>query len=461
MVALLLVAHAVVLVVPPAPRGDAPDWASFGVAEVMTDLVSQSPAATWISLKQLDAVLRRRDLRISQVSDPEVALPLARTVGATDAVVGDLRRVGDRYYLTVKRIAVATHKAVRSFRAQGTEAELPAMSAAAARALLEAAGPPMVRDGRAFEAMSRCGLGLVRHPLRPDAGAVPPLEDHAAVEGQCGRALLIDPKLGYARAAMAVLLALKGRSSHALEEASLARTNRFVALAWLAESFAARKAKDGAGARRALEDAVRARPGFLHALGYLAEDRMEQQDYKGALAVWDRYLVRAPEHPFALGQKGHTLAHLGRIHEALAITRHALEIDPGNAELLIELASRQIDAGEQREAEKTLRRALEIYPPRPLAKLRLGYLYLMQKRAGDAGQILSEAATEAWREDEAPTRGLIFADLARVAGLLGKVDEAVAYLDASRAEGAPAKLPCDAPELKGFKGKPQFDAVCK
>jgi tetratricopeptide (TPR) repeat protein len=461
MVALLLVAQAVVLVVPPAPRGDAPDWASFGVAEVMTDLVSQSPAATWISLKQLDAVLRRRDLRISEVSDPEVALPLARTVGATDAVVGDLRRVGNRYYLTVKRIAVATHKAVRSFRAQGTEAELPAMSAAAARALLEAAAPPMVRDGRAFEAMSRCGLGLVRHPLRPDAGTVPPLEDHAAVEGQCGRALLIDPKLGYARAAMAVLLALKGRTSRALEEALLARTNRFVALAWLAESFAARKAKDGAGARRALEDAVRARPGFLHALGYLAEDRMEQQDYTGALAVWDRYLARAPEHPFALGQKGHTLARLGRISEALAITRHALEIDPGNAELLIELASRQIDADEQREAEKTLRRALQIYPPRPLAKLRLGYLYLIQKRASDAALILNAAATEAWREDEAPTRGLIFADLARVAGLLGKVDEAVAYLDASRAEGAPAKLPCDAPELQGFKGKPQFDAVCK
>src|SRR5439155_10173802 len=104
-----------------------------------------------------------------------------------------------------------------------------------------------------------------------------------------------------------------------------------------------------------------------------------------------------------------------------------------------------------------LRQALEIYPPRPLAKLRLGYLYLRQKRGRDARDTLTEAATEAWREDEARTRGLAFADLARVAGLEGNLEEALEFLAAARAEGAPRKLPCNEPELKAFRGKPEFD----
>ena len=72
-------------------------------------------------------------------------------------------------------------------------------------------------------------------------------------------------------------------------------------------------------------------------------------------------------------------------------------------------------------------------------------------------KVLLEAA---WREDEARTRGIAFTDLARVAGLEGKLDEVVEYLSAARVEGSGVKLPCDEPELKPFQGKAEFDTVC-
>src|SRR3954462_546427 len=183
--ALILLAAAlkpVVLVIPPAPRGDAPEWAAFGLAETITDIYAQGPDATWVAIKQLDSVLRRRDLRLNEAADPWIALPLARTLGATDVVVGDLRHVGDKYYFTAQRVTVVTKKTVRSFRAEGLESDLPQMAANAAKQLLDVTGAPMEANGPAFAAASRCGLGLVRHPLRPQAGATAALEDASHVE---------------------------------------------------------------------------------------------------------------------------------------------------------------------------------------------------------------------------------------------------------------------------------------
>jgi tetratricopeptide (TPR) repeat protein len=451
MISALVAAGTVVLVVPPAPHGDAPEWASFA---------AQSGQSTWISLKQLDFVLRRRDLRLADVSDPEIALPLARTLGATDVVVGSLRRVSGHYYLTGERINVATRKVGLTYAGEGSEPELPAMAASLAQAVLGMKGMPMETNAHALRSAALCGMELVGYPLHPSLGKPQPLQGANSVENDCRAALQADPQFGYARAFLAVLLALKGQTAEAIKEATEARKDRFVAMAWLAESFAARVAGDEAASRRALEEAVKQRPGFLLALGYLGEDRMAEMDFKTALAIWDKYLARAPDHPFALGQKGHALARLNRMTESLATTQRALAIDPGDAELLIELASRQIDAGRDKDAEGTLLQALQVYPQRPLAKLRLGFLYLRQKRVRDARDVLHEAITEAWREDEARTRSVAFTDLARVAALEGKFDEVVEYLSAAKAEGFAIQRPCDEPELKPFHGKPEFDSLC-
>src|SRR5205807_1518651 len=83
------------------------------------------------------------------------------------------------------------------------------------------------------------------------------------------------------------------------------------------EAFAARRAGDAVGARTVLDDAVAQRPGFLHALGYLGEDRLESRDNASAKVEFERFLKRAPGHPWAQAQLAHALARLGKKNEAL------------------------------------------------------------------------------------------------------------------------------------------------
>lgn len=471
MLAMLAVAAKVALLIPfSAPRAEA--WSGFALADLMTDLIAQEPSATWVSLKQVDAVLRRRDLGPDDANGE--AAWLSRALGAGAVVTGELRHVDGRW-IADARLTSEKEKARQG--AEGKRAHAEGTLAQVASALVQelfdgkaktpraprAPPAPMTSSTRALESLARCEEATLRIPLKPQAAAPAKLDRPAEAEADCRAALEADPKLGAAHAALGVVLALKGQTALARAEAkaaSAAQPERFVPQALIALAFAARLEGDEAASRRALEQAVKARPGFLLALGYLAEDRLLENDPKGALAAWERYLARAPGHPWALAQKGHALSRLGRKQEALAVTRQAIDLDPGDPELLIELASRQLDVDDERGAEATLRQALEAQPPRPLARLRLGYLYLRQKRAAEARETLTEAVTDAWREDEAETRGLAFADLARAAALEGKLDDTVEYLQAAKAEGAPRVLPCDAPELAPLRNKPELIAVC-
>src|SRR5438093_1116333 len=64
----LLLASDTILVVPFVPRGDAPPAAGIAVAEAIVDVVVQANRDNFLTLKQLDAVLRRRDLRLDDAA---------------------------------------------------------------------------------------------------------------------------------------------------------------------------------------------------------------------------------------------------------------------------------------------------------------------------------------------------------------------------------------------------------
>src|SRR5438094_10655345 len=77
-----------------------------------------------------------------------------------------------------------------------------------------------------------------------------------------------------------------------------------------------------------------------------------------------------------MGKKGRKLDRVGKMDEAIEISEKALGLDPGNPELLIETASRYIDAGRDGKALPVLEQALKASPTRPTSALRLGYVYL-------------------------------------------------------------------------------------
>jgi len=211
--------------------------------------------------------------------------------------------------------------------------------------------------------------------------------------------------------------------------------------------------------RAILLKAAEDRPGFLHALGYLAEDRMEIGEDQEALALFDRYLQRSPGHTWAMGKKAREMARLGQTDEAIELSEKALTLNPGDPELLIETASRYIDAGRDPRAEPLLQQAMNSKPPRPLAALRLGYLYFRTHKLPQAKDALESCLKMATREDESRTRGIAHADLARVAAKQNRYLDAVAELNSARKEGY-NHLPCDEPELARWSDRPELKRVC-
>src|SRR5467141_2389266 len=440
--AALLVADTI-LVTPFATKGDAPQGSGVAVAEAILDVVVQANADSFLTLKQLDAVLRRRDLSLDDVGLSALAADLGRTLGATDVVTGEVWLEEGRWRIAARRLKVADGRAVTAAKEEGARAALPALARKAALDLFEIESPAGPLTGSA--------AALEQAALAPDR--------LAAAEKACKAALQADPKLGLARAGLAVTLAARGKFARARRQAKRAQSNRFVPLAVLAEAFAARKMRDTAEWRGILERGVIERRGFLHALGYLAEDRMEQGDDEAALAILDRYLMVSPDHPWAMAMKGRQLARTGQPDEAIAISEKALGLNPGDPELLIETASRYIDAGRAPRAEPLLQQAMNSKPPRPLAALRLGYLYFRTHKLPLARQALEQCLELATRDDEARTRGIAHADLARVNARQDRYVEAVAELHKARGEGN-NRLPCDEPELARWKDRDELRQVC-
>src|SRR4051812_35351772 len=94
---LLAQAPSTIFVAPFAVKGDAQPWAGVAVAETINDVVVQADTDNFLTLKQLDAVLRRRDLRPDDAAVPGLALELGKALGATDVVAGEISLQGDAW----------------------------------------------------------------------------------------------------------------------------------------------------------------------------------------------------------------------------------------------------------------------------------------------------------------------------------------------------------------------------
>ncbi len=458
---LTLLSAATILVVPFANKGDAPPGTGIGVAESILDVAVQGKADNFLTLKQLDAVLRRRDLRLADAAVPEQALELARALGATTLITGEVWLTSGKWLIDARKITVADGKLTFNTKPEGARAALASLAQKAGMDLLGGPAPQglITASEPALEAGGRCEGELARQSLGAHSRMTLAGEHLAAAEKACKEALKADPKFGLARAGLAVTLAVRGKLPESRMEAQRAQVDRFVPLGALAEAFAARKLHDVPGWRQTLKNAVAERPGFLHALGYLAEDAMEAGEDKEALAYFDEYLQRSPGHTWAMGKKAREMARLGQTDEAIELAEKALAMNPADPELLIETASRYIDGGRDPRAEPLLRQAMDATPPRPLAALRLGYLYFRGHKLPQAREALEKCIVMATREDESRTRGIAHADLARVDAKQNRYADAVAELQKARAEGN-NHLPCDEPELDRWKDRPELKRVC-
>src|SRR5438105_6587596 len=213
----LLLASDTILVVPFVPRGDAPPAAGIAVAEAVVDVLVQANRDNFLTMKQLDAVLRRRDLKLDDAAVAAHAAELGKTLGATDLIAGEVSIQGNEAVLTAKRIKLADGSAAAAAEASGARKDLARLAQLLAKDLLGAKNlpPPITGSEKALEGAARCEIVLARQSLGAHAKMTLAKNKLQEAEKQCKAALAADAKLGLARAGLAVTLAARGKFAEA------------------------------------------------------------------------------------------------------------------------------------------------------------------------------------------------------------------------------------------------------
>ena len=143
-------------------------------------------------------------------------------------------------------------------------------------------------------------------------------------------------------------------------------------------------------------------------------------DWKGADASYARALELAPGDSVALNGAGVLALVLGRLEESIRLCRQASEQDPLSATPHFNLGQNLVQAGRLTEAEAVIRKALELAPQRFLTRGMLGIALAHQGRG-------EEALAEAGRE---PDEGYRLFALALIHYILGNRGDSDASLRA-------------------------------
>jgi tetratricopeptide (TPR) repeat protein len=452
------------LVLPFAANERSAGWVGVAAAEELLARAHATDELSWLSLRQLNSVLKRKDQTIAEVSAGAALFQLAATLGASHAIAGKVTAGGPTYKIEALLTTAADGAVLAAAETEAPREKLAAAFKQIGDALFPAlkvkkkAPPPQTADAEAMRKAIECLDLLLPQPLgaraRPALGA----DQVDEARGLCEEAVKADKKFGLARAGLALVRVNQGDAKKGLAEARAAGD---VALASLVESYALLQLDKTKDAIAALEKAVKKHPGFLHARGYIGEHHNANKEYAKALAAFEAYLQRCPAHPWVRAQIGYSKARMGNVEAAIDTTADALAADMDNAEIAIELASRLIDAGKLEEAAVAVGSALAANPPRPLAHLRLGYIRLLQGRLDEAVEPLQRAIADARQADEARTRGYAHYDLGRVYARQGKKDLALAALEASRKEGHPTAIGCEEADLVSLTAEARFTKICK
>jgi adenylate cyclase len=150
-----------------------------------------------------------------------------------------------------------------------------------------------------------------------------------------------------------------------------------------------------AAARQSLEKALAIEPDLPEALS--ARSVIETNfdyDWKGAAETLRKALALAPEDPALLMQAGNFAAVRGDIKQAQEFHRHAVAVDPVNAQARTFYASSLGSLGHFAEARAEYARAIELNPSAPNSHASVGLLYLLESKFEEALAAAQQDAAE-------------------------------------------------------------------
>jgi TolB-like protein/DNA-binding winged helix-turn-helix (wHTH) protein/Tfp pilus assembly protein PilF len=237
--------------------------------------------------------------------------------------------------------------------------------------------------------------------------------------------------------------------------------------------------------REAVERALSLNPNLAEAHAQMG--RIKQQidfDWSGADASYQRAVQLEPGNPEVVRSAAFSGAMLGRFDEAVQLARRAVDLDPLNADSWEELGEIEFLAGQLDEATAKSKKALELKPDVWPGPIQLSQIYVLQGRPKDALPEIERVRSEPSRaflyaiayhalgrekESEVALRELIekyhtsmACQIAQVYGFRNQSEEAFGWLDRAYAQRDAGLIGTKVePLLKSLHNDPRFAAFLK
>jgi tetratricopeptide (TPR) repeat protein len=266
--------------------------------------------------------------------------------------------------------------------------------------------------------------------------------------------------------------------SFALAWAGLSRVRNWQAVAGLIPAEEGHRL-----AREAVERALALNPNLAEAHAQMARiKRLVDYDWAGADASIQRAIALEPGNPEYEGHAAASAALFGRFGEALQLARHAVNLDPLNADSWAYLAETEFFMGQLNQATADCKKALELSPDVLSSPWYLSQIYVMQARPQDALPEIELVRYDPYRaalysiayhalgrkkESDAALSELVTKyhasnayQIAEVYAFRNQPDEAVEWLDRAFAQRDDDLTYMD-PLLKNLHGDPRFAALLR
>ena len=427
------------------------EWIGLALADALSLRVHKQSELNALTLRQVKAAIRHDNIDVANLMDDKTASALGRQLGADFLLVGSYVALWPDIEIHVKTLDPQNNKVIHAEVISGNLDELTQLEARLAQTLAkdlgakDAAANPGAFGTASLQAWRSSTLGaslLLEQSLSPEAADpnVPlrlPASAIGTAEKHLEHATKVDADFGNAWATLGIAQILKGDEKAAWR--SFGKASALGAghdpTAALGATFVRMRQGRWDDAANILKTAIERHPGFLHARGYLGQLYNRQGRHREALAAFDAYLSVAPHQAWALAQRGYTKSklkdHVGAIDDTLT----AVKLLPESPSLLVQLASRYIDAGKLVGAEDALQQAIKADPQESIAYVRLGYVYLLQGKDSQAITVSEKALTYTPNDTSAHEKAYAHLNLARAYGHQGDLNKAFEHLQKAKAAG--------------------------
>lgn len=405
-----------------------PEGLGLAIAERANSKLLRTGHYAVLHARQVLAAADRHRVATAEFANPAAARTLAERTGAQTFAYATLKAKapGFTFSISVGHVGDAgdTTTTIDLPRGEAIAVEAAASALAAATAKLDGLTPeddaPTSTQDTAMREYAACAAKLIQQPIGIENPTLLAEAELALAVKACEAAVKADPQFSRAWATLALASAIAGDDARAIEALGRVKvSSAYLSNAVLARFWLVSRYQSDAAAEVVLTDTIAREPGQLLTRTYLAEYYGALGRWNDAARAWQAFATLVPKSPFALSRLAYALSRLGQSDEAAVLARRAIAFDPDSPELILELASRQIDAGQLDAAEATLGPLAKSPKPRAEVLLRYGYLKQKQGKTADAKRFLASAMVNAKDKREWRTRARARVNLAQLALVAG------------------------------------------